>query len=728
MGDSGKPLFQELGLLESEYERVVKLMGREPTDPELVMFSLMWSEHCSYKHSKPLLKGFPTTGTRVVMGPGENAGAVDVGDGLAIVFKVESHNHPSAVEPFEGAATGVGGIVRDIIAVGAKPIALLDSLRFGPLSSQRSRFLFRRAVEGIGHYGNCIGIPNVGGEVQFDDRYEDSCLVNAMCVGIVPHDRVLSCAAKGIGNRLVLIGNRTGRDGIGGASVLASAELGDDDADKRPSVQVGDPFTERKLIDCCMAMSEAGLLVALQDLGAAGLTSAASEMASRGGVGLAIDLDRVPLREQGLAPGEVLVSESQERMLAIVEPGTVQAVKDMAERFELDATDIGEVTDTGELEALWRGEEVVRIPSLYLTDDVPFYDVPQDAAPANQPIDISTVPEATDLAAAWLTLMGDPNVASKRWIFQQYDQLVGAGTVRRPGGDAGVVMIPGTDRAIAVTLDCAEWHCELDPRAGGQASVLEAARNVACTGALPIAATDCLNFANPEKGSTGWRLAEAIGGMAEALTAIDAPIVSGNVSLYNESPRGPIFPTPVVGIVGLLDDASKSVGAAFGRHGDQILLVGYGEPRLDASRQLGRCEGLPPAPDLGKEQALITLLVTAAERGLMESAHDVSEGGFAVALAESCINGGIGADVTIPKGRRADEAMFGEGGGRVIISCHPDNVAAIQGLATGGITATVIGEVGGDDVLVTIAGSTTQVPLSQLGDVWEGAIPQALEA
>ncbi len=725
---SNQPLHRELGLLDAEFARVKQLMGREPTDPELVMFSLMWSEHCSYKHSKPLLKGLPTTGVRVVMGPGENAGAVDVGDGLAIVFKVESHNHPSAVEPFEGAATGVGGIVRDIIAVGAKPIALLDSLRFGPLTSQRSRFLFRRAVEGISHYGNCIGIPNVGGEVQFDERYEDSCLVNAMCVGIVPQNRILSCAATGIGNRLVLIGNRTGRDGIGGASVLASAELGDDDADKRPSVQVGDPFTERKLMDCCLALSEAGLLVALQDLGAAGLTSAASEMASRGGVGLAIDLDRVPLREEGLSPGEVLVSESQERMLAIVLPEQLQAVKDMAERYELDATDIGEVTDTGELEALWRGEEVVRIPSLFLTDDVPFSEVPQVAAPPTLPIELDTVPEATDLVAAWLAIMGDPNVASKRWVFEQYDQLVGAGTIRRPGGDAGVVRIPGTDRAIAVTLDCAEWHTELDPRAGGQASVLEAARNVACTGALPIAATDCLNYANPDKGSTGWRLAESIRGMAEALTAIDTPIVSGNVSLYNESPRGPIYPTPVVGIVGLLEDASKSVGAAFGRHGDQILLVGYGEPRVDASRYLGRCAGLPPAPDLVKEQALITLLVKAAKMGLMQSAHDVSEGGFAVALAESCINGGIGADVTIPTGRRADEAMFGEGGGRVIVSCHPDHVTAIQGLATGGLGAKVIGTVGGDDVIVTVTGCTTRVPLSDLREVWEGSIPRALEA
>jgi len=722
------PLHRTLGLTDAEAARIVELMGREPTDPELVMFSLMWSEHCSYKHSKPLLSGFPTTGPRVVMGPGENAGAVDVGDGLAIVFKVESHNHPSAVEPFQGAATGVGGIVRDIIAVGAKPIALLDSLRFGTLDSARSRFLFRRAVEGIGHYGNCIGIPNVGGEVQFDERYEDSCLVNAMCVGVVPHDHILSCAARGVGNRLVLIGNRTGRDGIGGASVLASAELGDDDADKRPSVQVGDPFTERKLMDLCLAMSEAGLLVALQDLGAAGLTSAASEMASRGGVGLSIDLDRVPLREEGMAPGEVLVSESQERMLAVVEPAQMDAVVEMARRHELDATDIGEVTDTGELEALWRGEEVVRIPSLYLTDDVPFCDVPRTPAPAQDAIDLKSVPEPDDLGRAWLALMADPNVASKQWVFEQYDQLVGANTMRRPGGDAGVVRIPGTDRAIAVTLDCAEWLTELNPYDGGMASVLEAARNVACTGAMPIAATDCLNYANPEKGSTGWRLAESIRGMADALTAIGAPIVSGNVSLYNESPRGPIYPTPVVGVVGLLDDASTSIGTAFARHDDAILLIGHGEPRVDASRYLGRCAGSPPPPDPDADAALYRLLTTCARERLLASAHDISEGGLAVALAESAIAGGIGAGVAVPAGRRADEAMFGEGGGRVLASCHPSHVAAISALAGDGVHVTQIGAVGGNDVVIDAGGSVARVPLQDLAQVWEGSIPDALEA
>ena len=428
MSTDALPRHRQLGLTDQEAERIPELLGREPTDPELVMFSLMWSEHCSYKHSKPLLRAFPTEGPHILQGPGENAGAIDVGDGIAIAFKIESHNHPSAVEPFEGAATGVGGIVRDIIAMGARPIALLDSLRFGELTSQRSRYLFRRAVAGIGHYGNCIGVPTVGGEVGFDDCYEDSCLVNAMCVGVVPHDGILRAAAKGVGNRLILFGNKTGRDGIGGASVLASAEFSHDE-DKRPSVQVSDPFTERKLMDCCADLAERGLFVALQDLGAAGLTSAASEMASKGGLGLRIDLDLVPLREDVMAPAEILVSESQERMLAEVTPDNLDAVIAICrDRFDLDATDIGEVTDGDRLVATFGGEVVVDIPAHFLADDAPVYEVPQVPAPAPVALDLATVPEPADLADAWLALLARPTIASKRWVYEQYDCLVGADT------------------------------------------------------------------------------------------------------------------------------------------------------------------------------------------------------------------------------------------------------------------------------------------------------------
>jgi phosphoribosylformylglycinamidine synthase subunit PurL len=721
------PLHRQLGLTDGENDRILELMGRTPTDPELVMFSLMWSEHCSYKHSKRLLRGLPTTAPHVLQGPGENAGVVDVGDGWAVAFKIESHNHPSAVEPFEGAATGVGGIVRDIIAMGARPIALLDALRFGPLTSARSRHLFTRVVAGVGHYGNCIGVPNVGGEVAFEDCYEDSCLVNAMCVGILRPDDLLRAAAAGPGNALVLIGNRTGRDGIGGASVLASAELSSDDADKRPSVQIGDPFTERKLMDCCLDLAARGLFVSLQDLGAAGLTSSSSEMASRGGVGLRIDLDRVPLREQGMRPEEILVSESQERMLAVVEPGRVDEVIALCAHYELDATVIGEVTDGDRLVAVAGGEVVADIPARMLADDAPEYDVPKDPGPEAQPLDLADVPEPDDLAAAWLGLLAHPNIASKRWIYQQYDQLVGANTIRRPGGDGAVVRLPDSDRAIAMSTDCAERHCQVDPRGGGAASVCEAARNIACTGARPLAATDCLNFGNPEKGSTGWRLAEAIGGIADACIALGVPIVSGNVSLYNESPERIIYPTPVVGMVGVIENAAHSVGQAFAESGDVVCLVGYGEPRLDASEVLGRAEGLPPRPDPFAEAELVSFLVDAARAGLMQSAHDVSRGGLAVTLAESAIAGGHGARVTVEPGRRADEVLFGEGGGRVVVTCRPDNLPALKALAVR-TTLTQIGEVGGDAVEIGVDEAIARIALSAAEKAWERAIPELVDA
>ncbi len=718
-------LHRQLGLTDDEFARIPVLIGREPTDPELVMFSLMWSEHCSYKHSRRLLRRFPVDGPHVLQGPGENAGAVDVGDGWAIALKVESHNHPSAVEPFEGAATGVGGIVRDILALGARPIALLDSLRFGTLDSGRSRHLFTRAVAGIGHYGNCIGVPTVGGEVVFDDRYEDSCLVNAMCVGLVRADGMLRAAAFGEGNLLVLIGNRTGRDGIGGASVLASAELSDDDQDKRPSVQVSDPFTERKLMDCCLELAAGDLLLALQDLGAAGLTSAASEMAAKGGVGLDIDLDRIHVREAGMAPAEILVSESQERMLGLVAPAKLDEVLGACARWELDANVIGTVTTTGNFTARHNGEIVVDIPAAALTDDAPSYEVPRTPAPAATPLALEDIEAPVDLGAAWLELLARPNIASKRWIYQQYDHLVGANTIRRPGGDAAVIRIPGMRRALAITTDCAERHCELDPRGGGRASVFEAARNVACTGALPYAASDCLNFANPEKASTGWRLAEAIEGMSEALEAIAVPVVSGNVSLYNESPERTIYPTPVVGMIGLLEDAGASVGHAFVEEGDQILLLGGGLPRLDASEWLGAATGAPSLPDLAAEAALIRVIVELVGAGLVRSAHDVSGGGIAVTLAESALAAGIGAAVALPVGRRADEALFGESGERIVVTCRPDALDALRA-AAGEVPVAVIGRVGGDTVDIQLDDAIVSLDLEAARSAYEATLTKAV--
>lgn len=724
MSAEAVPLHRQLGLTDDEAALIPRLLGRDPSDPELVMFSLMWSEHCSYKHSKPLLRGFPTSGPRVLQGPGENAGIIDVGDGLAVALKIESHNHPSAVEPFEGAATGVGGIVRDIMAMGARPIALLDSLRFGTLDSARSRHLFTRAVAGIGHYGNCIGVPTVGGEVSFDDRYEESCLVNAMCVGVLPADRVLRAAAEGPGNALILYGNRTGRDGIGGASVLASAEL-DDDEDRRPSVQVGDPFTERKLMDCSLELADAGVFVALQDLGAAGLTSSASEMASKGGVGLEIDLDLVPLREE-LAPHEILVSESQERMLCVVEPDRVDEVIATCRRWDLDATVIGRVTEGDRMVARFRGEVVVDLPARLLADDAPVYTVPQDAPPAPEPLDLATVPEPADLAGAWLALLRHPNVASRRWIYERYDHLVGANTVRRPGGDAAVVRLPGTDRAIALTTDCAERICELDARSGGRASVLEAARNLAAVGARPVAATDCLNFPNPEKGATGWRLAQSIAGMSEALTALGVPVVSGNVSLYNESAQRAILPTPVVGMMGMVEHADRTVGHAFIADDDVLILIGD-DGRLDASEYLGRVEGAPEPVDVDREVAAIEAVLDAADAGLLRSAHDVSGGGFAVALAESAMAGGRGASVSLPPGRRHDEALFGEGGGRFLLSVRPGDVEALFELVRRRpVRVERVGVVGGDALTIAVGDAEAQIGLEAARAAYEAGLPEAL--
>jgi phosphoribosylformylglycinamidine synthase subunit PurL len=725
MSSAAPPRHRQLGLTDEEAARIPELLGRPPSDPELVMFSLMWSEHCSYKHSRPLLGRFPTEGPRVLQGPGENAGVVDVGDGLAVALKIESHNHPSAVEPFEGAATGVGGIVRDILAMGAAPIALLDSLRFGMPSSPRSRHLLTRAVAGIGHYGNCIGVPTVGGEVLFDERYEDSCLVNAMCVGVLPAGRLLRSAASGPGNAVVLIGNRTGRDGIGGASVLASAEL-DEDEDKRPSVQVSDPFTERKLMDCCLELADAGLLVALQDLGAAGLTSAASEMAAKGGVGLDLDLDLVPLRES-LAPAEILVSESQERMLAVVEPGRLDEVLAVCARWELEATAIGRVTGGGSLVARAGGEVVADVPARLLADEAPRYAVPRDPAPPPLPLDLAAVPEPEDLGDAWEALLRHPNVASRRWVFEQYDHLVGANTVRRPGAaDAAVVRLPGTERAIALTADSAERWCELDPRAGGRAAVMEAARNLACAGARPVAATDCLNFPNPEKGSTGWRLAEAIEGMSEALEALGVPVVSGNVSLYNESSNRSILPTPVVGMMGLLERADQSVGLAFADEGDRVVLLGD-DGRLDASEHLGRLEGAPPPVDVAREAAVVEAVLAAAEAGILRSAHDVSGGGLAVALAESAIAGGVGAAVDLPGARRADEALFGEGGGRVLVTVRPEDAPRLADLAErAGAAAREVGAVGGPDLVARAAGREARLPLERARAAHRGGLAEAL--
>jgi phosphoribosylformylglycinamidine synthase II len=680
-----QPLHRALGLTDGEYERIQTLLGREPNHFELAVFSLLWSEHCAYKHSARLLKRFPTSGPRVLQGPGENAGVVDLGNGEAVAFKVESHNHPSAVEPFQGAATGIGGILRDIVAMGARPIALLDGLRFGAPDNH-----FERAVAGISMYGNSVGVPTVGGDTVFDPAYADNCLVNAMCVGLLPADRLKRAQAEGPGNLVVLYGATTGRDGIGGASVLASQALDDEAADKRPSVQIGDPFTGKKLIEVSAELVESDLVESLQDLGAAGLASSLSEMA-RGGGGIDVHLDRVPLREEEMEAWEIMISESQERMVAVVRPEKLAAVQEVCERWELACAPIGAVTDTGELRAFYEDELAGAIPAELLTDEAPRYDVarrPRAQAPPAAP------PEGPPTGRALLDLLASPNVRSRAWIYRRYDQLVGSRTVRRPGLDAAVLRLRPSYRGLAVSLDGTGRIAQLDPHTGGALAVLEAARNVACAGGEPLAVTDCLNFGNPEKPEIAWELAEAIEGMAAACEALGIPVVSGNVSLYNETDGRAIHPTPVVGCVGLVPDVRTIPGTW--REGDVVLLAGTPALSLDGSEYqalYGRPAGKPAPVDLQAEAALVHAVGRAAPHCSL--LHDAAEGGLAVCLAEAAIASGIGAELDLPDDPLA---LFGEGGGRVVLACAPSLQQSVA-KSVGDVPVRVLGAVGGASLL-----------------------------
>ena len=706
-----------LGLTREEYALVCEKQGRPPNQVELAMYSLLWSEHCAYKHSKKLLVTLPTEGPFVLMGPGENAGAVDVGGGLACAFKVESHNHPSAVEPFQGAATGVGGILRDIFAIGARPIAVLDSLRFGEIeTSERSRYLLDHAVGGIGHYGNSIGVPTVGGEVYFEGPYEQNCLVNAMALGLGEHGRLMRSAAAGVGNVLVLYGASTGRDGIGGASVLASAELGDADEDKRPTVQVGDPFEEKKLLECSLELLERGLIVALQDLGAAGLTSSASEMASKGEVGIDLDVAKVPLREQNMAPFEVMVSESQERMLCVVEPARVPEVLELCAKWEVGGTAIGEVTDTRRMRIFDGPELVGDMPVQALVDDCPLYDL----APARPDAPIYAAPPATlaagaDPRAALLALVGSPNIASRRPLFEQYDAIVQSRTVRRPEeADAAVLALPDGG-ALGVSIDGNGRRVAADPYWGTVGVVLECASNLACVGAEPLGTTNNLNFGNPEKPHIAWQLTEAVRGIADACTALEAPIVGGNVSLYNEgATAGPIYPTPVIGMVGRLPDATSTGRLGFAREGDAIAIAGHFHPALAASelhklRGEPLPDGLSPV-DLDAVRAAQGAIRDAVREGLVASAHDIAEGGFAVTLAECCLAGGIGATVDLGDSDDVWTHLFGEGPGGFVVSGVPDAIAHLAER----VRVDVVGVVGGDVLSIALAGERHDVALAEV--------------
>jgi phosphoribosylformylglycinamidine synthase len=689
---------RELGLTDSEFESIVGKLGREPNDVELAMFSLLWSEHCAYKHSRKLLRRLPTAGERVVMGPGENAGAVDVGNGYAIAFKVESHNHPSAVEPFQGAATGVGGILRDVFAIGARPIAILDSLRFGELDSIRSRHLLDGAVRGIGHYGNSIGVPNVGGEIYFEAPYEHNCLVNAMCLGIAKQADMVRAAAAGVGNAVVLMGASTGRDGIGGASVLASAELGEGDDAKRPTVQIGDPFEESKVLECCLELLEKGLLVSLQDLGAAGLTSSAGEMASAGGVGIDLDVAKVPLREADMEPFEIMVSESQERMLAVVEPAMVGEVIAVCEKWQTGSAEVGVVTDSGQIRILREGEVVGEMPVEALVDGCPLYDLEPEAPGGWIYGNRATLREDADSEETLLALLSSPSVASKRWAFEQYDSVVGSRTVRRPeSADAAVLQIPEAGNAIAVSIDGNGRRVACDPHTGAIEAVLECAQNLACVGAEPLGLTNCLNFGNPEKPVPAWQLDQAVSGLAEACERLGVPVVGGNVSLYNEGPEGPIYPTPVVGMVGELPDPAVTCGGAFAREGEAIGVLGPFAPNLAGSelaKLRGELDTGLPRSDITAVAAACATVRDAVRAGKLSSAHDISDGGLACALAESAIGGGIGCRVDLQplreRGCSPEEALFGEGTGGFLLSGRRESLEALG--------ATLLGETGGSAI------------------------------
>ncbi len=736
-------LVAEHGLTAAEYARVVAMLGRDPTFTELGIVSALWSEHCSYKHSRPLLKTLPTSAPYVLQGPGENAGVIAVGDGMAVAFKIESHNHPSAVEPYQGAATGVGGILRDVFTMGARPIAMLNSLRFGSLGTPRVRYLFAGVVRGIGDYGNCVGVPTVAGEVVFDPAYEGNPLVNAMCVGILREDELIRAVAQGVGNPIIAVGARTGRDGIHGAS-FASEDLSTASDAKRPRVQVGDPFTEKLLLEASLELIQSGHIVAIQDMGAAGLTSSSAEMAARGDVGVTIDVSKVPAREPGMTPYEILLSESQERMLVVARRGREDAVRAILAKWDLAAAVIGEVI----AEPVYRvteGDRVVaEFPGSQLVTDCPYYtpDAAEDpAVQAARMRDVHAVaprPEERDPAWTLETLLASPTIASKAWVTGQYDSSVRSNTVVWPGaGDAAVVRIRGTSRALGLKTDGNGRYTYLDPRVGGRIAVAEAARNVACVGARPMAITNCLNFGNPTRPAVYYQLREAIAGMGEACRVLGTPVTGGNVSLYNESPAGAIYPTPVVGMVGLIDAFSHVTRSGF-RDDAEAAIVLLGEPtsELGGSEYLARIHGVvagaPPHCDLPAERALIDALLAAIRAGAVRSAHDVSDGGLAVAVAECCIGNAerlVGADVDLSawSGLPLRALLFGEGQGRIVVSAT-DAPVVLAMAGERGVPARQIGTVrpSAGELRIAIGGTRIAVSLARLAAAYHGAIPAAM--
>jgi phosphoribosylformylglycinamidine synthase len=717
----------EHGLSGEEYDRIVHALSRAPNLVELGIFSVMWSEHCSYKSSRVHLKTLPTDAPWVICGPGENAGVIDIGDGDAAIFKMESHNHPSYIEPYQGAATGVGGILRDVFTMGARPVANLNALRFGRPDHPKTRHLVAGVVAGIGGYGNCVGVPTVGGEVNFDAAYDGNILVNAMTVGVARTDKIFYSAATGVGNPIVYVGSKTGRDGIHGAT-MASADFAEDSEEKRPTVQVGDPFTEKLLIEACLELMASDAIVAIQDMGAAGLTSSSVEMASKGGVGIRLDMNKVPCRETGMTPYEMMLSESQERMLMVLKPGREPEAEAIFRKWELDFAVIGEVTDTGHMVLEFDGEVVADIPLGPLADEAPCYErsyvIPKPPEP------LTDVPESSDIGADLLKLMGSPNLASRRWVWEQYDQSVGADTVQRPGGDAAVVRVHGATKALAITTDVTPRYCHADPVEGGKQAVAEAYRNLSAVGAKPLAITNCLNFGNPQRPEIMGQFVGCLRGMAEACRALDFPIVSGNVSLYNETKNEDgsslaILPTPAIGGVGLLDDWKKSATIGFKREGEALLLLGHSTGHVGQSLWLevchGRREGEPPPVDLAVERRLGELVRQLIAAGMVSAVHDISVGGALVAIAEMALAGSLGVRLNLPTAANPAAVMFGEDQGRILVTTSDPEAVAARASASNIFTARV-GETGGS----AVEGPGFSASLADLRAAHDGFFPRLM--
>ena len=735
-------MWRELGLSDAEYQRILDTIGREPTPTELAMFSVEWSEHCGYPRSRPLLGLLPKEGKYAPRAKGEDAGGIEAAPGLTILFKMESHNHPSQVEPFQGAATGIGGIVRDIFTMGARPIACLDPLRFGQLDQPHARYLLRGVVQGIAFYGNCLGVPTIGGELQFEDAYRGNCLINVMAIGMIETAKIIGSRATGPGNPVIIVGNSTGRDGIGGASILASHEFGADE-EKRPTVQIGDPFTEKCLIEACLEVLQTGAVVGLKDMGAAGITCTTCEMSASGNHGMDIELQKVPRREPGMEPWEMMMSESQERMLVVAQKGREEEVLGVFRKWGLNAVVIGRVTGDGILRVRDNGDIVAEVDAQKLADP-PVYHLPTEE-PAyyreNQAAVLSGLPQPKDPTETLRQLLGSPNLASAEWVYQQYDHMVQTNTVVLPGGDAAVLQLKGYQQGIAVTTDGHGRYCYLDPYQGAQLVVAEACRNLVCVGAEPAGVTDCLNFGNPEKPDRFWQFKRCVEGLADACRFFNLPVVSGNVSFYNETPDTAVYPTPVLGVVGVLDDVRRHCTAPLKRAGDVVLLLGETHDDLGGTEYLrlihGKVTGKPPALDLCFERRVQAVCLEAVRAGLAASAHDCASGGLAGALAECCMWGKVGAQVALPASEssvRLDSRLFGETPSRILISATPENAEKIRAIAANhSIPAHLLGAVGGDSLTISAPGRAGQgdtaisAKVADLEHIWRSAIPSLME-